>query len=81
VKPLAQIIILHYLTNMTSQKQVRAAFWETHPYLEIAARKNGTFSKGQNSQNCDTRCAFVDFVDSLIRDNQISEKLADRVTL
>jgi len=66
---------------MTNQKQIRASFWEAYPEYEATARKNGTLSKGQNSQNCDIRCAFVDYVDSLARDGQISEKLADRVTL
>ena len=66
---------------MTTQKQIRASFWEAHESHEIRARKNGVFSKGQNSQNCDTRCAFVDYVDSLVKSGQISEKLASRVTL
>lgn len=66
---------------ITNQKQIRALFWKSFPHLESAARKRGTFSKGQNSQNCDTRCAFVDFVDSLARSGEISEKLANKVTL
>ena len=66
---------------LTSQKQIRESFWAAHPKLEEIARKRGTFSKGQNSQNCDTRCAFVDFVDSLQKSGQISEKLADRACL
>jgi hypothetical protein len=66
---------------MTNQNQIRAAFWESHPECEIKARQNGTLTKGQNAQVCDTRCAFVDYVDSLSRDGVISEKLANRVTL
>lgn len=66
---------------MTTQKQIRASFWETFPQHEETARKNGVFGKGQNSQNCDTRCAWVDYVDSLAKDGQISDGLADRVTL
>lgn len=66
---------------ITSQKALRAHFWELHPELEAAARKRGTFSKGQNSQNCDTRMAWVDFVDSMARDGQISEKLAQNAVL
>ena len=66
---------------MTSQKQIRAAFWEAHESHEIKARKNGTFSKGQNSQVCDTRMAFVDYVDYLSKEGIITEKLANRVTL
>lgn len=66
---------------LTNQKQIRESFWATYPELEEIARKRGTLSKGQNSQNCDTRCAFVDFVDSLARSGQITEKLSNRVTL
>jgi hypothetical protein len=66
---------------ITSQKQIREQFWAAYPELEEIARKRGTFSKGQNSQNCDTRCAFVDFVDSLAKSGEISWKLAQRATL
>lgn len=66
---------------ITSQKRLRAAFWNQFPELEENARKRGTFSKGQNSQNCDTRYAWVDFVDSMAKNGQISEKLANRATL
>lgn len=66
---------------ITSQKELRAAFWAENPELEQIARKRGTFSKGQNSQNCDTRMAWVDFVDSMARSGQISEKLAFRAAL
>lgn len=66
---------------LSNQKQIREQFWAAHPELEETARKRGTFSKGQNSQNCDTRCAFVDFVDSMQKSGQISEKLANRAVL
>jgi hypothetical protein len=65
----------------TNQKQVRAAFWEQFPEFEIEARDRGTLSKRQNEQTVDTRCAFVDFVDALARNGDISEALANRVTL
>jgi hypothetical protein len=66
---------------LTNQKQVRAAFWNQLPdYLEGEAR---IFVKGrrQNQYPTDTRCAFVDFVDMLARNGDISESLAQRVTL
>ena len=66
---------------MTTQKQIRQAFWTSHPSFEETARKRGTLTKGQNSQNCDTRCAFVDFVDCLSKSGEISSKLAGKVTL
>jgi len=66
---------------MTTQAQIRASFWESHPDLDRMARARGTRSKGQNAQNATTRTAFVDYVDSLARDGVITEKLAHNVTL
>lgn len=60
--------------TLTTITAVRRAFWEAHPELE---RRPGR----QNKQACDTRCAFVDFVDSLARSGEITEKLAAEVTL
>jgi hypothetical protein len=65
----------------TNQKQIRQAFWESHPQHEAHALKWGIKTAPQNRHNCDTRCAWVDFVDYLSKDGQISEKLADRATL
>lgn len=65
----------------TTQSQIRAAFWEAHPEHDASARKRGTRSKSQNHQNCDCRMAFSDFIDSLAHNGEISEKLAQRVTL
>lgn len=62
--------------TMTTQAQVRAAFWQGfpagHPW-----RKKG--SNGNYCTNC--RVEFVDFVDSLHRSGIISDALAQRVTL
>lgn len=66
---------------LTTQKEIRTAFWETHPDLERKALRKGVKSKGHNAQNADTRCAFVDFVDFLCRNGEIREALADRATL
>lgn len=66
---------------MTTQKQIRDSFWEAYPDFEFQAREAGIFSKRQNHHCATVRCAFVDYVDSLARDGQISEKLANRVTL
>jgi hypothetical protein len=64
---------------ITTQQALRAAFWESADPMNgdgITRRKlrNGDYTT-------DTRCAFVDFVDMLARDGQISEALAQRVTL
>ncbi len=65
---------------ITTQSALRAAFWDSAQYHincdTITRRKlrNGDYTT-------DTRCAFVDFLDMLARDGQISEALAQRVTL
>lgn len=66
---------------LTNQKQVREAFWQDHPSFDHQARAAGIRSKPQNAQCATVRCAFVDFVDRLHRDGQISDALAERVTL
>ena len=63
---------------MTNQKQVREAFWGAYPDLEKTQRRA---RKTQNDYPADTRMAFVDFVDMLSRNDDISEALAQRVTL
>lgn len=65
--------------GMTTQAQVRAAFWllwtcDTRPPVEYRG-------KPQNELPCDLRCSFVDFVDKLAREGEISESLALKVTL
>lgn len=65
--------------QMTTQKQVRAAFWEEYPSL---SRKKIRDYSGKGKMYCtDTRCAFVDYVDYLHRERIISDSLANRVTL
>jgi hypothetical protein len=64
---------------MTSQKQIRAAFWATFPNLP--RRKIRDYAGTGRMHVTDTRCAFVDFVDYLQTSGQISEALAYRVTL
>jgi hypothetical protein len=61
----------------TTQKQVRAAFWESFPEFRGEYRK----AKRQNDYRTDIRVSFCDFVESLRRDGLISEKLAYSVTL
>ncbi len=63
---------------MTTQKQIRRAFWEQHPEMAGHWTKD---RDGKKLYPCDIRCAFVDFVDHLARDRTISEALASRVTL
>lgn len=66
--------------RLTTQKAVRQEFWATHPYL--SRKKVRDWERQFTSQwCCDTRCAFVDFVDYLSKDGSISQSLADKVTL
>ena len=66
---------------MTTQKEIRASFWQSFPRLEAHALKWGIKTSPQNRHNAETRASFVDFVDSLQRSGEISEKLANRATL
>lgn len=56
---------------------VREAFWDTMP-IRIRLQ---WYDKRQNQCPADVRTAFVDFVDYLQKSSQISEELADTVTL
>lgn len=63
--------------NMNTVKEIRVAFWEAHEQFKSHFRK----SYSQNDYNTDIRTSFVDFVDSLERNGEISNKLAKRATL
>ena len=58
-------------------KQVRDLFFENFPEFQSERRVR----KHQNEYSCDCRCAFCDFVDSLHKDGQITDKQADKITL
>ncbi len=62
---------------MKTINEVRRLFWEWHPQFKSHFR----ITWRQNQYNADIRTAFVDFVDMLRKDNQISENLANKVTL
>jgi thiaminase len=66
---------------MTTQKQIRKAFWQAHPMHESHARKWEIKTAPHNRHNTETRTAFVDFVDTLAKAGEISETLASRATL
>lgn len=59
----------------TTQSQVRAAFWQGWTNCKRPKRQR------DGNYPATIRCEFVDFVDMLARDGQISEALAQRVTL
>lgn len=62
---------------ITTQKELRQLFWELNFQWEDARRAR----KKQNDYNSTIRCTWVDFVDSMAKNNQISQKLAHRATL
>lgn len=65
--------------RITTQKQLRAEFWETFP--DLPRRKITDYAGTGTMYPTDTRCAWVDWLDSLQKDDQIAPELADRATL
>ena len=67
---------------ITTQKELREAFWQEHAGIKsITRRKIPNYSGNGTMHNTDTRCAWVEFVDAMARDGQISDALAQRATL
>jgi hypothetical protein len=74
---------------MNTQSEIRQSFWAAFPeyqpkYKAIPYTQNGKRlyrRKTQNEYSATIRSMFCNFVDSLARSGQISEALADRVTL
>lgn len=62
---------------MTTQAQVRASFWEAHPQFKSEFRTR----KKQNEYKTDIGCSFVDHVEHLRTNEEITQALAQRVTL
>jgi hypothetical protein len=65
--------------RITTQKELRREFWATYPNLQ--RRKITDYSGKGKMHVTDTRCAFVEWVDMLSRNGDISQELAERVTL
>lgn len=65
--------------QITTQTELRRAFWAQFPDLD---RRTIPDHEGAGRMHkADARCAFVDWIDSLCRDGQISPTLAERATL
>ena len=64
---------------MTTQTQVRDAFW--FEVMGNDGKPRQFRGKGQNELPTDVRVKFCDFVDELRRSERISDRLAQRVTL
>lgn len=63
----------------TTQREVRRAFWAAHD--KLPRRKIKNYSGNGTMYSTDTRCAFTDFIDMLSKNGNISQELAQRVTL
>ena len=66
---------------MTTQKQIRAAFWQAFPHFDEQAREAGIRSKSQNHHCATVRCDFGQFVETLQKNGEISDNLANKATL
>lgn len=73
---------------ITTQKQLRDAFWEAHPQFKRGVKRIGTKDgraiyapKKQNDYPADVRMAWCDFVESMNRNGEISDDLTERATL
>ena len=62
---------------MKTQKEVRASFWNEYPEFKNDYR----VYKKQNQYKTDIRQSFCDYVNYLVGNGEISEKLASKVTL
>ena len=65
--------------KMTSQPEVRAAFWRDFTGGKTKPRK--WYGKSQNQLPCDVRVAWAEWVDFQQKSGALSEELASRVTL
>jgi hypothetical protein len=65
--------------RITTQRQLRREFRQTFPKLDLRlipdCSRKGTMHK------TDARCAWVDWIDGLSKDGEISQALAERATL
>jgi len=67
--------------DFTTQMQVKNAFGEYLLWQGNEHLKHYVKSKTQNEYNATIRSEFIEFIDMLERNNHISEKLANEVTL
>lgn len=66
----------------TNQRELRAAFFAEHEGVPGISRRRITNYAGTGKMhNTDTRCAWCDWLDSLARNGEISDALAQRASL
>jgi hypothetical protein len=60
---------------ITTERELRRAFWDEHPqFKQVPGRR-------QNEYNATIRSAWVEWVDMMEKSAEITEALAQRVTL
>ena len=64
---------------ITTQREARAEFWRQHPDLD--RRKIPHYSGKGTMYTTDTRVAFVDWIDYMSKSGQITDRVAQNVTL
>lgn len=65
--------------RITSQAQLRREFWQTFP--DLGRERIPDYSGTGLMWPTDTRCAFVDWLDMLSKNGDVSQALAQRATL
>lgn len=63
--------------NKLNFKQIRSNFWALHPEFKNEYR----YRKKQNDYNPTIRSSFVEYIDNLVRDGQITANQAKKITL
>ncbi len=65
--------------RITNQRQLRREFWQTFP--QLPKRRITNYSGNGKMWPTDTRCAFVDWLDSLQKAGDVSQALAQKASL
>lgn len=65
--------------RITNQRDLRREFWQTFPNLP--KRRITNYAGNGKMWHTDTRCAFVDWLDMLSKNGDVSQELAERATL
>ena len=65
--------------TITTQRELRRLFWEQHPDLQ--RKKIANYSGNGRMYVTDTRCAWNDWKDTMSKDNQISQEMAQNAML
>lgn len=65
--------------RITNLKQLRKEFWETFP--NVPKKRITAYSGHGKMWPTDTRCAFVDWLDMLSKNGEVTQAFAERAKL